>query len=70
MTDKNIPLSAVPAALLKHGVAVPYHRVWSAVIAGAIPHERVGQRIRINCDDLPALAEAIQPGATRAQSVQ
>lgn len=62
MTANFIPLSQVPAALQAHGATASYSRVWAAVIRGAVPHERIGNRIRINPEDLPALAEAIQPG--------
>ena len=54
---KGMTLPAVVNRLAeRYGATVPYHRIWRDALERAIPAERVGRRMIVYEDDIPAIA--------------
>jgi hypothetical protein len=56
---------SLPEALLEarraHGAAPGYHALWSAVVRGDVPAERVGKRYMVKREALRGIAELALP---------
>ena len=61
MTD-NIPLTDAPRALRAYGLSTTYNALWTAIVAGQVPAERVGKRWHVREADLPIIAETLKRG--------
>jgi hypothetical protein len=49
----------------RYDAGLSYYRLWSAAVAGRVPVQRVGSRIRVRRSDAPKAAEAL--GLTSCQ---
>jgi len=59
MTD-NIPLTDAPRALRAHGLSTTYNALWTAIVAGQVPAERVGKRWYVRAADLAVIAQILK----------
>jgi hypothetical protein len=59
MTD-NIPLTDAPRALRAYGLSTTYNALWTAIVAGQVPAERVGKRWYVRADDLAIIAQILK----------
>ena len=59
MTD-NIPLTDAPRALRAHGLSTTYNALWTAIVAGEVPAERVGKKWHVRTADLPIIAQILK----------
>ena len=59
MTD-NIPLTDAPRALRAYGLSTTYNALWTAIVAGQVPAERVGKRWHVRTDDLAIIAQILK----------
>jgi len=59
MTD-NIPLTDAPRALRAYGLSTTYNALWTAIVAGQVPAERVGKRWYVRTADLAVIAQILK----------
>ena len=59
MTD-NIPLTDAPRALRAYGLSTTYNALWTAIVAGQVPAERVGKRWYVRAADLAIIAQILK----------
>jgi len=59
MTD-NIPLTDAPRALRAYGLSTTYNALWTAIVAGQVPAERVGKRWYVRAADLAVIAQILK----------
>jgi len=59
MTD-TIPLTDAPRALRAYGLSTTYNALWTAIVAGQVPAERVGKRWHVRTDDLAIIAQILK----------
>ena len=59
MTD-NIPLTDAPRALRAYGLSTTYNALWTAIVAGQVPAERVGKRWHVRAADLAVIAQILK----------
>ena len=59
MTD-TIPLTDAPRALRAYGLSTTYNALWTAIVAGEVPAERVGKRWHVRTADLPIIAQILK----------
>jgi len=59
MTD-NIPLTDAPRALRAYGLSTTYNALWTAIVAGQVPAERVGKRWYVRTADLAIIAQILK----------
>jgi len=57
MPNTTLSLTDTPRALAALGTPVTYRALWSAVVEGRIPAERVGKRWTIREMDLKSIAQ-------------
>ena len=59
MTD-TIPLTDAPRALRAYGLSTTYNALWTAIVAGQVPAERVGKRWYVRAADLAVIAQILK----------
>jgi len=59
MTD-TIPLTDAPRALRAYGLSTTYNALWTAIVAGQVPAERVGKRWHVRAADLAVIAQILK----------
>ena len=59
MTD-TIPLTDAPRALRAYGLSTTYNALWTAIVAGQVPAERVGKRWYVRAADLAIIAQILK----------
>jgi len=56
----TIPLTDAPRALRAYGLSTTYNALWTAIVAGQVPAERVGKRWHVRAADLAIIAQILK----------